>query len=271
MYLQLYHSYLEGDLFRVHGKVFFLSPPRLHETSNIFQNVWAILVRFFTPGKAKVPVRVITDTTSFTVHTSLSGKFVAHVPSEAKHVRVEVDGTRKECLLFPDTQTPKVISDVDDTFLVSNIATLWQRLYTLFWYTPFKRSAVEGSKDLYCATAAQFFYVSNSQWQLFDLLDTFRAHNGFPEGPFLLKQETKQERIRTLLSSYRGEFYLIGDDSQKDPEIYQELYAENASRIKGICIRHVSNEKRKERVKTLLQDTPHVIAKNVREFKEVLP
>nr|WP_262919038.1 App1 family protein [Tunicatimonas sp. TK19036] len=101
-----------------------------------------------------------------------------------------------------------------------------------------------------------FFYVSSSEWNLYDLLVDFCEHHDFPKGPFLLKDAQihlkkiwkagggnhhhKYEKICRIFDMYPHlPFILVGDSGQHDAEIYSELSQKHPNRILAIYIRDV--------------------------------
>jgi phosphatidate phosphatase APP1 len=161
------------------------------------------------------------------------------------------------------------ISDIDDTFLISHSSNLRKRLYVLFTKNARSRKPFEGVVNHYqllASTGASrdtfnlFFYVSSSEWNLYDYLSEFFNYNRLPEGIFLLSQvkrifqllltgKTKHEgkfiRIARILHVFPNQqFLLIGDNSQKDPVIYTTIAEKYPGRISAIYIRNVRPEKR---------------------------
>ena len=104
-----------------------------------------------------------------------------------------------------------------------------------------------------------FFYVSSSEWNLYDYLSTIFRHQGLPPGAFLLSHfkrwydffrtgstghEDKYRRISRLVRVFaKQRFVLIGDNSQRDPVIYGALAAHYPERIHAIYIRNVKGRK----------------------------
>jgi phosphatidate phosphatase APP1 len=104
-----------------------------------------------------------------------------------------------------------------------------------------------------------FFYVSSSEWNLYDDLNEFFKHNGLPKGAFLLnkikkwhqlfktgktKHEDKLRRIDRILKVFpKQRFVLLGDNSQKDPEIYATIANKYPDRIAAIYLRNISSTK----------------------------
>lgn len=154
-----------------------------------------------------------------------------------------------------DSKEKLIISDLDDTVLISYTALVWKRtLNTLM--TPFpRRRPVETSRkifDLMEKEAVDFVYVSRSEYNLMPMLKAFLKHYGLPSGPIMLtpflslkrlvfeKKDLrfKQKRIGRLLdSSTYSQVILIGDDTQHDIEVYAELAQNYLERIKLVLIR----------------------------------
>jgi phosphatidate phosphatase APP1 len=156
-----------------------------------------------------------------------------------------------------------VISDVDDTFLVTNTHSLFQRLSTILTHNARSRQPFTGVVDHYRAlslaqTTADkpnpFFYVSSSEWNLYDYLKEFCRWHGMPEGIFLLNHmkqlrsfwntggnnhDGKFTRVARILEKFPTQkFVLMGDDSQRDPHIYAAIVRDFPGRILCVYIRH---------------------------------
>jgi phosphatidate phosphatase APP1 len=272
MHLQVYPAYLHKKQVYLRGKVFRRSLKPIQDSTSALSTSLGIVRRFFKRGRKGVSVTVTYGKQTKVVRTDSSGYFRAYFQTASTDAcTVTYKKEVRSVPVYLDTKQTYVVSDVDDTFLVSHATHIWKRLVTVLFQNPFKRVPVEGMKNVYTQTSAQILYVSNSQWPLFDILESFRKHQGFPPGPFLLKSTTKYERISSLLQNYTGNFYLVGDDGQKDPEIYCALYKKYAGRIKGICIRHIVGKSREKDVKQMLSGTPYVATRNTLDFLEVLP
>jgi phosphatidate phosphatase APP1 len=104
-----------------------------------------------------------------------------------------------------------------------------------------------------------FFYVSSSEWNLYDYLRDLFTFQKLPNGVFLLNQfkrwkdvwktgKTKHEgkllRILRVFEVFpKQRFVLMGDSSQSDPAIYSKLVEKYGSRIFAVYIRNVSGKK----------------------------
>lgn len=164
-----------------------------------------------------------------------------------------------------------VISDVDDTILVSRATSTYKKLRLMLFKNAKTRLPFAGVAAFYQALQGgstgelynPFFYVSSSSWKLYDLLTDFARMRGIPEGPFLLRNSRldqykfissihhghKMRQIELVLATYaRIPFIMVGDSGQKDPEIYMEVVKLHPNRIIMIYIRHVSTDDRKREV-----------------------
>lgn len=148
-----------------------------------------------------------------------------------------------------------VISDIDDTILVSHTRKKLKRLMTTLFNTYAKRKPVMSTVRLFDALGRSqydFFYVSRSEFNLFPLLSNFLKHHDLPKGPLFLtpfisfKELVRNEKdpdfkiktINLLLDhSPHQNVVLIGDDSQHDLEVYAEISKIHGNRIKRVYIR----------------------------------
>jgi phosphatidate phosphatase APP1 len=184
-------------------------------------------------------------------------------------------------VVFKNTSGPfDVISDIDDTILVSYSANFLKRIRTLTLVSPHRRQSVGFTQALLEETEklkARVFYVSKSESNLFALLASFIEHNDLPKGPLFLspylnfrgllgKKKAKDHKlnlIRFILKhSEEKTFVLVGDDGQRDMEIYTEVVINNPGRIKQVLIRRTKpfmTEKQKASWKKLQEVFPEAV------------
>jgi phosphatidate phosphatase APP1 len=107
-----------------------------------------------------------------------------------------------------------------------------------------------------------FFYVSSSEWNLYDYLREFCRRQEMPRGVFLLNQlkgfhhllktgqgkhASKYIRIAKVMKSYPDHLYiLLGDNSQDDPYIYAAIVRDFPGKVKAVYIRKVSKSNEKK-------------------------
>lgn len=158
-----------------------------------------------------------------------------------------------------------VISDIDDTLLISHITQPLKKFFLLMTKNAFSRKPVEGVVRFYQALAQReekpinpFFYVSSSEWNLYDFLNRFMEHNDFPKGVLQLKElkdswtdffrsgygshDHKRLKIERILQHFPGrEFILVGDNGQQDAQIYLDIAREYNDQVKAIYIRQATS------------------------------
>ncbi|MBR4399515.1 MAG: DUF2183 domain-containing protein [Aeriscardovia sp.] len=152
-----------------------------------------------------------------------------------------------------------VISDIDDTILVTDVPDPFQAVYNMLFLDPSKRRAVSDMARFYNALSqelggqAPFFYLSTSPWNVEPMLRYFLTNNNFPRGPLLLRDfdprpktfipngvEHKLEFCSQLMDDFpHMNFILIGDNGQKDPFTYARVARENPGRVVAIGIRQL--------------------------------
>jgi phosphatidate phosphatase APP1 len=165
-------------------------------------------------------------------------------------------------LVVDPRNTVGLISDIDDTILVSEVLHTRVLLKNSLAVPAEQRVSVSGMAALYQRMlqanpepgASAVFYVSSSPRQLTDNLRQFLKFNGFPRGVLQLKEigsgsgdsmgehETyKLRRIEAILVQFpQTKFYLFGDDGERDPEIYNAILTKHPDRIAGVWIRRIN-------------------------------
>jgi phosphatidate phosphatase APP1 len=165
-------------------------------------------------------------------------------------------------LLLPPENVHGVISDFDDTLMITEVNRRWRMLANTFLRNPLQRHVVPGMPALFRSLvnrnpspeAAPVFYLSASPRQLHMPLQAVLDHNGFPPGVLITKRVTNDATREPLFDQMRYKlarceeilarapqvrFTLIGDDGEHDPEIFHELRQRYPQRIDAIWIRRV--------------------------------
>lgn len=185
------------------------------------------------------------------------------------------------------------ISDIDDTFLVSHTRNPLKKLYILLFKNVYDRKVYADVVAHYKAlsTAGKnnkteqnpFFYVSSSEWNLYRFITQFTDINQLPRAVLLLKDiktsltdlfitgrgdhNHKFEKIKHILEFYPNlQYTLLGDDSQHDPYLYENICKIFPVNVKAVYIRQTGNSK-KEKAVTVLKNLESLNVK-VCYFKE---
>ena len=172
--------------------------------------------------------------------------------------------TAAEVYIPPDAARLVVISDIDDTVMVTGVVNKAAMLWRLFVQDADDRTVFPGVSHLYRALHAgrtgdegnPMIYVSRAPWGLYDVLESFFRRHDIPIGPILFLREwgvswrhplprraTDHKRILidAIMALYeRLPVVLIGDSGQHDPEVYGRIVAQHPGRVLAVYIRDVT-------------------------------
>lgn len=293
--MKLYHGYghmhdllLYGHLFNSNIIV------RKRYSNNIFSNIIYLLRLFLVKPVAGEVVelhwqgRVLQQRTEKDGFIKFEWTSPEPIPAGWHLLEVQYKGdqqpvTAQGQLFVPHKTQYGFISDIDDTIMISHSATVFRRLRTLFTANPRSRKLFDDVARHYELLSVAnttrdvpnpFFYVSSSEWNLYDYLEDFFSYNNLPRGAFLLnhvkrwtellktgktKHGGKLIRVVRILQAFpHQQFILLGDNTQHDPIIYKAIAEKYTSRIHAIYIRNVLKSKEadtKELLAQLQKDT----------------
>ncbi len=176
-------------------------------------------------------------------------------------------------LVRPSRANNGIITDVDDTLMISHSHSPIKKLFTLLTKTPQQRRVFNDVSDHYALLTQRLkkqsegvpfmAYISSSEWNLYPFIREFCRLNGLPRGVYLLRQikkgwldllksgkgnhTHKLKKIIVIFNFYPDtSFILLGDDRQKDPILYMEIARMFPERIACIYIRNSGHKKRKK-------------------------
>ncbi len=290
--LKLYRGYVNKEGLTVFGHVFqSWSPDQFRMDRKGIRHAVSIIHMFRIKPLRNVEVTLKFKDLEVTTKTLDDGYFRFSIPFgeelESGWHPFEVscriyDFGIVECSEFlkPFESKVGVISDIDDTFLVSHSGNFFMKLYVLLLKNINKRKVFEDVVPHYqalsragqenAAASNSFFYVSSSEWNLFEFIDTFIRIHELPKGVIKLKKiktgisdflftgrgshDHKFEKIKDIIGFYpRLQYLLLGDDSQKDPYLYERVVKNFPLNIKAIYIRQTEHRK-KEKVEKVLRN-----------------
>jgi len=170
------------------------------------------------------------------------------------------------------------ISDIDDTFLISHSNSFFKKLYVLLFKNLNNRKIFEDVVHHYDALSRAgrdnendknaFFYVSSSEWNLYRFITRFAELHALPEAVLLLKDiktsltdffrtgrgdhNHKFDKIKHILEFYpKLKFVLLGDDTQQDPFLYENLCKIFPITVKAVYIRQTGKHKKQKTIDVL--------------------
>lgn len=253
--------------------------------NNWLRNMLGTIRRYSVKGIPGVEVKISVGDAEFLVMTDEDGVFektFEDVFPDIDQVFFQVSNETLETRIRKlkidrISATIGIISDVDDTILISHATNIGKKLWLSVSKNAYTRRPLPGVSEFYKKLTQDgkfpIFYVSSSDWSLYDLIKDFLAYRNIPMGPILLKDKHinlnniwksgggshnhKKEKINLLLEMFpKMAFYLIGDSGQHDPEIYEEIVRESPDRIKTVFIRIVNpsqdEQERRNRLEKIL-------------------
>ncbi len=254
-------GYGNAERARVLGRVLMADPNREPKTE-----VERGYRQFFTTQVPNIAVTVELGDQRVTAQTDRNGYLevliLDHGLTPGWHTAtvrtpLSAEATEARVQIIADDVTHGLISDVDDTIMV----TMLPRAMLAAWNSWVKktntRQPVPGMRDLYAELLAPdepTFYVSTGAWNTFDTLTDFIAREQLPPGPLLLTdwgptptglfrsgQEHKRVALRNLIVDFPNiRWTLVGDDGQHDPMLYSDLVQEHPDRVRLVAIRELS-------------------------------
>lgn len=290
--LKLYRGYLNDQELVVFGHVFkSWAPDKYRIDRRGIKHAVSIFHKFNI--KPISNIRVTLEFQGVVVHTKtlVDGYFRFSIPF-AKELKSGWHRYQVTCqfndfgivetgeILKPFESKFGIISDIDDTFLISYSGNFFKKLYVMLLKNINKRKIFDDVVPHYKALSTygqenehafnSFFYVSSSEWNLYDFVNEFAKKHELPKAVIKLKKiktgisdflmtgkgshDHKFEKIKDIIAFYpKLKYVLIGDDSQKDPYIYERICKIFPLNVKAVYIRK-TNKAKKEAVLTVLEN-----------------
>ncbi|MFP5439530.1 MAG: App1 family protein [Bacteroidia bacterium] len=281
--LRLYRGYANEQEFIVFGHVFRPGTATDYEfEKKRFKNARSILKMFLIKTIANTEVFLEHNGKKIRTKTLADGYFKFCIPlTEALaygwgdyYVSIIYNGEEireKGTYVRPHEGNLGFISDIDDTFLVSHTRNFFKKIYILLFRNIYSRKIFEDVVPHYQAlsTAGRnnkdeqnaFFYVSSSEWNLYNFIVKFTAKHNLPRAVLLLKDiktslmdflvtgrgnhNHKFDKIKHILEFYPHlQYTLLGDDSQHDPFLYEDICKIFPITVKAVYIRQTGHSKK---------------------------
>jgi phosphatidate phosphatase APP1 len=283
--LKLYRGYANEQELIVMGHVF--KPTSMEEYNfqkKNLKNATSVIKMFQIKTQANADVYLKHNNSKIHTKTLVDGYFKFCVPLDQDTNYGWIDYevsiiykngtiTTKDSYIRPHKGNLGIISDIDDTFLVSHTLNPLKKLYVLLFKNVNKRKIYEDVVTHYQAlsTAGRekkeefnaFFYVSSSEWNLYRFITKFTEIHQLPKAVLLLKDiktsltdffltgrgdhNHKFDKIKHILEFYPNlEYVLLGDDSQHDPYLYEAICKIFPVTVKAVYIRQTGSTKKQK-------------------------
>ena len=265
-----YRGYSDGSQLWVRGRVL-EGAPRSHaeRSDSRWSNLVASFKRWESDEVPGIEVELEHLGSTRTVRTDDEGYYEAEIALDDKApatttvtAQVRLEGqtlTATHRVTSPGENARfVVVSDLDDTVIVTELTHLPRAAKRTILGNAATRESLPGVSRLYRSLAGgengadnPVFYLSDSSWNLYDLLSEFLTLHTLPPGPLLLRDlgiaaRTSDHKVQSLSELLRRfdtlPFVLLGDSGQHDAATYSAIAREYRSRIRAIYIRDVDPE-----------------------------
>lgn len=298
--LKLYRGYANDQELVVAGHVFKPSKGEEYDfQKKSFRNASSIIQMFRTKTQGNADVYLEINNSKIHTKTLKDGYFKFCIPLNYdkkygwtdykvsmvyNNKNIEMTGS----YIRPLEGNIGIISDIDDTFLISHTKNAFKKLYILLFKNINARKIYDDVVAHYQALSSAgrpknnsvevntkkeenaFFYVSSSEWNLYSFIVKFTEIHHLPRAVLLLKDiktslfdffmtgrgghNHKFEKIKHILEFYPNlQYVLLGDDSQHDPILYENICKIFPVTVKAVYIRQNGSEK-KEKVLAVLKN-----------------
>lgn len=293
MVAEIYHATPTADGVSVKGRV--LLARNIREPSpddSRLTNLFQMLRRWATPERPRSRVRLSLGGNPVEQIADGEGYFDIHIPPgdcqkdtllvELPDSEVSPPATHK---LYDvgDSFDHLVISDIDDTVLITHATRTLRLLATTMLGNALTRQLFPGTPELYQALRNgpipeekrqnPLCYVTSSPFNLHGLLHLIFEKNGLPLGPFFMTDwgldtdkwfkkshhEHKVDAIETAMAWFPEKpVILIGDSGQHDTMIYVEMALKHPHRVDTILIRNVCGPERTAELASVVEELHEV-------------
>lgn len=213
----------------------------------------------------KVTVRI--GERSFTVMTDRGGVIDAELDVQLSPGWHDVEMRAKkgegwaqsEVLVIAPTARVGIVSDIDDTVMVTYLPRLFLAGWNTFVLDENARRPVPGMPVLLNKLAAHHsdaptVYLSTGPWNIAPTLERFLSRHMYPKGPFLLTdwgatpdrafrsgREHKSTSLERLARDFpHMKWILVGDDGQHDETLYGNFAEAYPDNVLAVVIRRLS-------------------------------
>lgn len=292
--LQLYRGYANEQELIVMGHVFKRTYDYDFQKKN-FKNATSIINQFRIKTIKNYDVYLKCGNQEIHSKTLDDGYFKFCIPIEKEfdfgwmeyEVSLKYKGgtiTSKASFIRPHKGNLGIISDIDDTFLISHTQNIFKKIYILLFRNVNDRKVFNDVVPHYQALSSAgrnnkeeqnaFFYISSSEWNLYRFIAKFTKIHQLPRAVILLKDikrgitdffmsgrgnhDHKFDKIKHVLEFYPNlKYVLLGDDSQHDPVLYESICKIFPLTVKAVYIRQTGKREKK---------TTRVILKNLEDL-----
>ncbi|GAA4321948.1 App1 family protein [Pontixanthobacter gangjinensis] len=279
--LKLYRGYVNDEELVVFGHLFkSWAPDKYSIDKKGIKHAYAILHKFRIKPLENFEVKLKFRDLEVSTKTQEDGYFRFTIPYEedlepgwheyeVTCKMYDFGMVEKGELLKPFPSKLGIISDIDDTFLISHSNSFFKKLYVMLSKNINKRKVFDDVVKHYrqlskagqdeAHSSNSFFFVSSSEWNLYDFISEFADLHDLPKAVIKLKKiktglrdfvksgrgnhDHKFIKIKDIISFYPHiKYVLLGDDSQHDAYLYERICKTFPMNIKAVYIRQTKSK-----------------------------
>ena len=236
------------------------------------KNTWRKLKHVVNDEEKNAPITLTIGRESFKTKTDHEGYFEFELINQSpkawknhQNIELKLDSVNKfvvvSLYILDEKVTQGILSDFDDTVIVSNVTSKMKLLKNTFLKNYKQREVVpemlERFKKLTLNENTPLFFITGSPRQLQPTIHLFLNHHGFPQRTIITKKAHgknpdsltdqlgyKLGKIERIIKLYpHVEWYCFGDSGEKDREVYESLAKKYPKSIRAIYIRDVESGK----------------------------
>lgn len=310
MTTQVYHAMRHEGGTSVKGRVLRIQKwrkPRVDDHPLV--NLWQIMKLWCSPERPNTLVRAVCGDLAVEQRSDGEGYFDMLLPPEipvGEDIVIQLPESEKSEFITVEPRTPGassrclVISDIDDTIMISHAAKTLTMIGITLFGNALTRQIFPGTPELYQSLQHgttgvdsennPFAFVTSSPFNLHGLIQLIFKENRIPRGAFFMTDwgmdhdkwfrkshgDHKLVAIRDAMNWYPDRpAVLIGDSGQHDAFIYQQIAGEFPGRVAQILIRNVSDKDRIQQLKAEVKspeapDVPFHFFKDTKEAADIL-
>ena len=265
-FIEIYSSYTNGKNINIIGRIIDKKDKKSKE-SKVFSS-------FFNSERKNTNILMILNNKSYSNTSDDEGYFIFDINLSNKlsnnyklYLQTDDKNSKKEVKLFYPSSSKHIgiISDFDDTVIVSDVTNKFKLMYNTFLKDYKQRKVVNSVKSKIINIVKEnniskdtaTFFISGSPYQLTNNINNFLNLHNFPKRTILTKKihgknkdslsatiSYKYDKIVKLIDIYPNVIWvLFGDSGEKDSEIYLKVKNNYPNKIKDIYIRDVKTKK----------------------------
>ena len=270
--IQIYTCYGNAYQLIVEGRL--LDTRKLHETlvtDSWIKNGWHNVKYFINDEIKNTPISLKINNESYLTKSDDEGYFEFEINTSKKpfvneqsiELSLIEENLSNRCSAKILAETPQIgiISDFDDTVIVSDVTYKLNLIHNVFFKNYKQREVIKGMAQRFHMILSQnpsalplpFFVITGSPKQLHNSINDFLDFHHFPPRTLITKKmhgenaddildqvAYKKGKIEKLIALYPNtKWVCFGDSGEQDEEVYRQIANQHPKNIEAIYIRNV--------------------------------